>query len=150
MHLKITSIDNIIFDWEVENVNIPTEDWYIWIFPNHMPITSVVKAWLVKILPVEKKESMLEKWSFVFDDDKLAISVGKGLLFSDWNEIVMTVSSASSLSENTEEELSKMKEQLQKDIQQLKEKGGSIEDIEKSLMEYEKISADIKLKKISG
>jgi hypothetical protein len=66
--------------------------------------------------------------------------------------VSLAVSSANAKIELSEEELQKMKENLEKEIEEIKAKG-SIEDIEKVLLQMNKILADIeliKLKKIKS
>lgn len=144
MNLKITSLNEVLFDWLVSDVYIPTEAWLVWILPNHMPLTSVVVPWILKFTPVEHNEAFVKSGQFIFDDEKINISVWRWLFFTDWWDVVVATSSATSSPAETNEMLEKMKNDVADKLSKLKEEW-SIEEIEKAILEYEKITADIKL-----
>ena len=144
MYLRITSLEYTIFDWEVRSITIPWEAGEFTVLPNHVPLTSSTKGGIVKILPKDHEASFIQSWDFLFDDDKISISVSKWLFFTDGTVNVLTVSSATSSPEESKEVLEKMKENLKEELDKLK-KDWSLEDIEKATSELDKINADIKL-----
>lgn len=148
MFLRITSPDWIIFEWSVNKATIPTESWEIWVLPWHIPLTSVVKPWIVKIyINEEHKDWFLNGKDFLFENGCINLSISKWLLFVDWESIIIATSAASSSPKESFEILSNMKSNLEHEIQQLRAKW-SIEDLEKALMNLQKIDADLKLYKM--
>jgi len=146
MQLKITAPDKTIFEWEVVKVNMPTENGEIGLLPGHIPLSSVVKPWIVKItLHTQEKEKMLKSTEFLFDDNQdIVLSVWRWLLFVDGESILVVTSAATTSLKQSEEILHKNKETLEKQISELKAQG-NIEDIEKALLDLQKIHADLKL-----
>lgn len=146
MFVKITSPDKIIFEWKVKKIIIPTESWEIWVLPWHIPLVSVVKPWIVKLLLEDNTDnnSFIKDSDFLFENDFLNISVSKWLVYIDWDNIVLAVSSGDSSIDNTEEELENMKRNLENQIEKIKTTW-NIEDMEKIMVQIQKISADLKL-----
>ena len=151
MKLKITSPERVVFEWDIQKINISTENGYIWILPWHVPLTTVVKPWIAKItVPAEKKEHLVKSSDFLFDENEdIIISVSKWLLFLDWESILVTTSAATTNPWESEEALLTSKQSLEKNIEELKAKW-SLEDMEKAFMDLEKIHADLKLFKMKG
>jgi len=141
MRLKIVSTKGVLVDEEVEEVVVPVKDWEVGILPWHEVYAGVVKWGLCKF----KLSS--NKWNFITEDEYAVISVGDWVVYTDGKEVRMAVSQADVNVEIDEEELSKMKENLEKKIEEIKTKG-SIEDIEKVLLNMNKILADIQLVKL--
>lgn len=145
MFLKILSPEGLIFEWEVEKVIAPTMDGDIWILPHHAALSSIITPWIVKILPKDKKiDEFIKGTKFLFEDDKITLSVGKWLLYLDGENVVMLVGSATTKPISDEVALEKMKEDLEKEIEQIKLKW-TVEEIEKAYLSLQKITADIKL-----
>lgn len=146
MFVKITSPDKIIFEWKIKKFIVPTESWEIWVLPWHIPLVSVVKTWIVKLLLEDNTDnnSFIKDSDFLFENDFLNISVSKWLIYVDWDNIVLAVSSWDSSIENTEEELENMKRNLENQIERIKT-NWNIEDMEKIMVQIQKISADLKL-----
>jgi len=140
MRLKIISTENNLFDGEVEEVIVPTQEWEIGILPNHAMYAWVVKWWICKFKTNEANKDFLKK------DEFNVISVWDGVIYTDWKEVSIVVSSATSKNTMSDEELQKMKENLEKEIEEIKAKW-SIEDIEKALFKMNKIMADLELNK---
>lgn len=146
MQLKITAPDKTIFEWEVIKVNMPTENGEIWVLPWHIPLSTVVKPGIVKItLHSTEKDKILKSTDFLFDDNQdIVLSVWRWLLFVDGETILVVTSAATTSPQQSEELLLKNKENLEKQISDLKNHG-SIEDLEKALLDLQKIHADLKL-----
>ena len=142
MQFKISSPEKVIFEGEVKQVSLPTEIGTITVLPNHAPMVTALKPWLIKILPTETP-----KGDFVFSENYISISVSKGMAFVDGKIIRVVTATATQSPKESWDTLLKMREELEGKIKQLKMKG-SIEDIEKSLIMLEKIDADIKLEKL--
>jgi len=138
MHLKITSPEETIFEWEVLEVTVPTQAGTIGILPKHIPMTSIVKWWICKFKTEKSiKDILSEDWANV-------ISIWDWVLYTDGKQILMTVYSANTNIELSEEELEDMKKALSKQIEQLKAKW-NIEELEWALIHMNKIMADLKL-----
>lgn len=142
MLLKISSPESVIFDWKVEKATIPTESGDITILPDHMPLVSVIKPWLMTIWPSDKDFS--KNQNFIFSDEKITVSLSKWMVYVDGKSISVVTSIATSSPEWNEDSLNEMKKDLEDKIVELK-KQWSIEEIERSLIKLEKIRADIKL-----
>lgn len=149
MFLKITSPDKIVFQWEIESVVVPTEEWEIWVLPWHMPLSSVVTPWIVKVTARKADKDMLRERDFLFKDDNLFVSVSRWLVFVDWESVVIVTSAATKTPWESQEVLEKMKKDLEKNITTLRAKW-SIEDLEKAVINLQKVSADLKLFKYKG
>jgi len=141
MELKISTPERIIYEGEVRQIILPTENWEITITTSSSPIVSSLKPGIIKIIPEEPIS-----W-FIYFKNEISISTDKWMAFVDWKIIRIVVSSATTLPNQSLESLNKIKTELESKIQELKKKG-SIEEIEKSLIKLEKIKADIKLEEI--
>lgn len=148
MLLKIISPSSVIYQGEVLKVLVPTAAWEIGILPHHIPLTSIVIPWVVKFLPTEKKAEAFVEWAtFLFEEDMIILSVGKGLLYLDGDTVEILINTASTDVDSDKTLLEKMKEVQEKEIEQIKLKG-DIGQIEKAYMSLQKITADLKLHKI--
>lgn len=141
MKLKISTPEKTIYEWEVRQIILPTENWEITINSSSSPLVSSLKPGIVKIIPEEPIS-----W-FIYFKNEISISTDKWMAFVDGKIIRIVVSSATTLPNQSLEALNKIKTDLELKIQELKKKG-SIEEIEKSLIKLEKIKADIKLEEI--
>lgn len=148
MNLRITSPDELIFKGTVEKLTCPTDSWELWILKWHTPISSVVRPWLVKItLHKENRDEILKQKKYLLEEWDICLSVSKGLLFVDGENVMIVTSAATTTPSQSKEILLKMKEDLQKEVDRLKSKW-SIEDLEKALIELQKVTADLKLFKL--
>jgi len=142
MFLKIDSPEGVIFEGEVKEVIVPTESWEVAILPGHQPMVSVVVPGLVRIKTEDQK--LKEKFE-IFDVDKnIVLSTSKGILYVDGQKVIILTSAASSDVKESEENLKKLKQKLEEELQKLKAKG-SVEEIEKALIDLQKITADLRL-----
>lgn len=148
MQLTLISPQETIFQWEVTKVTIPTEAGVITVLPNHIPLGSIVKPGILSFLPKDKQENAFVKGTdFLFKDDEIYVSVGSGSIYVDWEHIILLVSWATANPESDIETLEKMKEQLEKDIKDIKLQG-DIDSIEKSYLSLQKLTADLHLKRM--
>lgn len=141
MQLKISSPAKSIYEGDIKQVSLPTESWEITVLPSHTPLVTALKPGLIKIVPTKAPTG-----EFIFSENVISISVGKGMAFVD-GKMVRVVTATATTTPDSEDQLKKMKEDLEEQIKQLKRKG-SIEEIEKSLVKLEKINADIRLEKL--
>lgn len=148
MLLSINTPEWVMFEWRIEKVVVPTQLWDICILKNHQPIISVVKPGIVKIKLYKQQIEEFIKWTkFLFEDDRLCLSVWSGIIYVNGSEISILINIATSEIHTYEEVLTKMKDDMEKQIQEIKSKW-SIDEIEKAFLHLQKISADIKLYKI--
>lgn len=145
MKLKIKSPQWTIFEWEIEKITIPTESGPITVLPQHTPLVSVVKPWVISIRPQDYTPG--GTFDYIFTDNKISISSSKGMVFIDGHNVSIVVSQADVSIERTDEELWSMKIDLEKKIIELRSQW-SIEEVEKSLINLKKIEADLQLSKI--
>lgn len=148
MLLSINTPEWVMFEWKIEKVVVPTQLWDICILKNHQPIISVVKPGIVKIKLYKQQIEEFIKWTkFLFEDDRLCLSVGTWIIYVNGSEVSILINIATSEIHTDEEVLSKMKDDMEKQIQEIKSKW-SLDEIEKAFLHLQKISADIKLYKI--
>lgn len=141
MKLKISSPEKVVYEWDVKQVSIPTETGILTILPNHIPMVTALKPWIIKIVPTQDSPK-----EFVFSENSIQISVWKWMVFVD-GKTMRIVTAVATTSPESEEILEKMKLDLEDKIRELKKKG-SIEEIEKSIIKLEKINADMKLQRL--
>jgi len=142
MKLKIVSTNWTLVDLDnVNEVIVPVKDWEIWILPGHAMYSWVVKWWLCKFKTEQETENFLK------DNEYNVVSIWDWVVYTDGKEVRIAVSEANATLDIDEEELQKMKERLEKEIEEIKAKW-SIEEIEKALLAMNKIIADLELAKI--
>jgi F-type H+-transporting ATPase subunit epsilon len=146
MFLKISSAQKKIFEWAIQKITVPTEAGEITLLPNHEPLSTVVRGGLVKIVPMSLPEATHD---FIERNGVIIISVSKWLLLVDGENVLITTSVATSSLQETEEILETMKRQLEADLKHIRTQW-TVEDIEKVVMNLEKISADLKLIKFQS
>ncbi|PJA49047.1 MAG: hypothetical protein CO170_00670 [candidate division SR1 bacterium CG_4_9_14_3_um_filter_40_9] len=145
MYLKVMSPDALIFEGEVEKVVIPTMAGDIGILPRHIPLSSIIRPGIVRILPTDKNANEFIKGTkFLFDHDEITLSVGKGLLYLDGQTVVMLVGAITTIPISDEAVLEEMKKNMEKEIEQIKLQG-DIDEIDKAYLSLQKITADLKL-----
>lgn len=54
MQLKISSPAKTIFEWEIKEIILPTEIGEVKILPWHTPMVTVLKPWIINLIPTEK------------------------------------------------------------------------------------------------
>jgi len=142
MKLKIVSTNWILFEWDVEEVVVPTMEGEAGILPGHALYTAVIKWWICKIKTNKEEENLINQGEY-----KL-ISVWDGVVYTDGNVVSLAVSSANSRIDLSEEELEEMRKKLEKELEEIKAKW-SLEEIEKALFKMNKLLADIELKEVT-
>lgn len=148
MFFKISTPEKIIFEWEVTKAIIPTEAWEVCISYWHNPVSSIVEPWIIRFVVKDKQHDEFVKWTeFLFEQDKINVSVWKWLMYVDWNKIILLVSTVTIKPVNDKQALEEMKIELEKQIKNLKSKW-SLDELEKSFISLQKIKADLKLHNI--
>jgi len=148
MFLEINTPEGMIFEGKTEKVMVPTKVGEICILKNHQPLVSIVEPGIVRIkVPKQQQEEFIKGTKFLFEDEWMCISVGSWVLYVSWSEIAILTSTATSQLETDEEVLEKMKQDMEKQIEEVKIKG-SLDDVEKAFLHLQKITADLKLHKI--
>jgi len=128
MQLRISSPDKIIFEWEIQEIILPTEIGELKVLPWNTPMVTSVKPGIVSFLHWSKKTS---------------ISIWKWMVFVDGKIVRIAVSSATVWNIDREK-LEKQKIELEKQLKKLT-LNWSLEDIEKIQNQLAKINADLKL-----
>jgi len=148
MFLEINTPEGMIFEWKIEKVTIPTKVWEICILKNHQPLISIVEPGIVRVKIPKQQQDEFIKWTrFLFEDERMCISVGSWVVYVSWSEIAILTSTATSQLETDEHVLEKMKQDMQRQIEEIKIKW-SLDDVEKAFLHLQKITADLKLHKI--
>ncbi len=128
MQLRITSPDKIIYEWEIQEIFLPTEIGELKVIPWNTPMVTALKPGITKF----------STWKEI-----LSISIWKWMVFVDWKIVRIAVSSAT-IWKSDNKKLNKEKEKLEAQLRKLSI-NWSIEDIEKIQSQLAKINADIKL-----
>lgn len=145
MQLKISSPAKTIFEWEIKQITLPTEIGDVTILPWHAPMVTALKPWIIKIIPSKE----IPNNEFIFSKNTISLSVSKWMAFVDGKIVRVVTAVATTSPAETEKELESKKIKLEEEIKQLR-KMWSLEEIEKSLIQLEKINADIRLKKLKA
>lgn len=141
MHLKISSPESVIFNDTIQKVTLPTWVGEITILPWHQPISTVLFPWLVTIT------TDADLWEgFVRKDNQVILSVSKGLVLVDGENIVITTSVGVTSPSESHEVLTKMQADLEAELEKIKVEGNK-EELEAALMNLEKVNADVRLAK---
>ncbi len=148
MFLEINTPEGMIFEGKIEKVMVPTKVGEICILKNHQPLISIVEPGIVKIkVTKQQQQEFIKGTKFLFEDERMCVSVGSWVLYVSGSEIAILTSTATSQLETDEAVLKKMKEDMEKQIEEIKIKG-SLDDVEKAFLHLQKITADLKLHKI--
>ena len=143
MFVKISAPDATIYEGEVTKITIPTESGEITVLPNHQPLTSVVKPWILSLEPVE----MPTGDDYVVVGKNIHISLAKWLIFVDGKNVVITTSAATKTPAESAEVLATMQSQMQETLEKIKVEW-SVEDLEKAMINLQKVTADLRLVKL--
>lgn len=146
MLFKIASPQGIIFEWDVSEVILPTESWSVTVYPNHTPLITMIKPWLISLTPTN---TIIPStwWQYIFDGNHIIVSVSKGVALMDGKSIKVTANAVTSSPSESQDKLHQMKEHLQQHINRIRSKG-NMEEIEKTIIQLEKVNADMKLSQI--
>lgn len=148
MLLKIHTMKGVIFDGEVLEVAVPTKLGQIGILPNHNPLTSIVSPGILRVLPKEKKGSeFLSDTEFLFEEERIAIAIGDGMLYTDGQNVELFVVAATTFPKDDEKVLQEMSQKLHQEIEEIKQ-SGSTDEVERAYLKMQKLKADIKLVRI--
>lgn len=143
MYVKISAPDKTIYEWEVTKITVPTEEGDITVLPNHQPLSSVVKPWILSLSPVE-----IPTWDeYVITWTTVNFSVSKWIVFVDGSNVIITTSAATTSPAESAEVLATMKADMQATLEKIKVEW-SVEDLEKAMMNLEKVTADLRLSKL--
>lgn len=144
MQLKISSPAKTIFEWEIKEIILSTEIGEVKILPWHTPMVTVLKPWIINLIPTEKVSS---NDFIVWRNNSVSLSIWKGMAFVDGKVVKVVISSATTIPTESIKELESKKLKIEEKIKSLR-KSGSLEEIERSLIQLDKINADIRLKNL--
>lgn len=148
MLLKIHTMKGVIFDGEVLGVEVPTKEGQIGILPQHNPLATIVLPGILKLLPKEKRGSeFISEADFLFEDERIAIAIGDGFLYTDGVNVELFVIRATTNPQDDAKVLQEMHEKMQEEIEQIKAEG-NVDEIERAYLNLQKLKADIKLVRI--
>lgn len=143
MFVKISAPDKTIYEGEVTKITVPTEEGDITVLPHHQPLSSVVKSWILSLSPVE-----MPTWDeYVITWTTVNFSVSKWIVFVDGTNVIITTSAATTSPAESAEVLATMQAEMQATLEKIKVEW-SVEDLEKAMMNLEKVTADLRLSKL--
>lgn len=117
MHLKISSPEKNIFEGSIRKITIPTEAGMLTILPEHAPMVTALKPGVINVYPTEMPGP-----DFIFENDSIALSVGKGMVFVDGKMVRIVTAVATTSLKDSENTLQTMKHDLEDQIKKLKVK----------------------------
>lgn len=148
MFLKIHTVHGVIFDGKVDMVELPTKVGVLSILPHHNPLTAMIVPGIVKFIPQEKRWSeFIADTEFLFEDEKIAIAVWEWTIYTDGSAVILFVASATVTLKSDREALQEMKENLERQIKEIRISGNS-DEIERAYLNLQKLTADMELLKI--
>ena len=144
MHLKISSPEKIIFEWEISKIILPTEIGDVIIKPWQKPMVTSLKPGIITISPIWK----IKEKDFIQSDEWISISISKWMAFVNEELVKIATTVATTKIHEDEKELKAKKLKLEKEIRELRQRW-SLEEIENSLIKLEKVNADLKLQALN-
>ena len=144
MHLKISSPEKIIFEWEISKIILPTEIGDVIIKPWQKPMVTSLKPGIITISPIWK----IKEKDFIQSDEWISISISKWMAFVNEELVKIATTVATTKIHEDEKELKAKKLKLEKEIRELRQRW-SLEEIENSLIKLEKVNADLKLQAVN-
>jgi len=109
---------------------------------------SILRPGIVKIQPEEVLTvSLVKDAQFLFQNHKIHLSVSQGLIYIDGKNITVLANDVTVNPKDSHEVLKQNRLQLLQEVEDLKLRG-DIAEMEKKIIEIEKINADIKLTEI--
>lgn len=146
MKLRIITPQQKIFDDEVKQVSIPTESGEITVLPHHVPLTTVIKPWLIKILPTQG-EKYTNK-TFIFEEQYITLSSSDGIAYINSDEvIIMVTSSTINGSDIDEGEREKNLQQLEQEREEARLSNND-KKLQKTERKIQTMQASLKLNKM--
>ena len=136
MKLKISTPAEIIYQGEVNNLSIPTENGTLHVAAGHAPVVASVKPGIIKI-----QVSLYDK-----PGNTILISTNKGMAFVDGKFVRIVSADATVNPQDSIEQLDAIRQSVIIKMKQMQNEG-SIEEIERQRNKLEKIEADILLKR---
>lgn len=128
MQLRISSPDSVIFEWEIQEIILPTEMGELKVLPWNNPMVTAIKPGIVTFLSGTKK---------------MSLSIWKWMVFVD-GKIVRIATSSATMWDIDKTALKKKKNELEAELKKLT-LNWSLEDIERIQTQLAKINADLKL-----
>lgn len=128
MQLRISSPDSVIFEWEIQEIILPTEMGELKVLPWNSPMVTAIKPGIVTFLSGTKK---------------MSLSIWKWMVFVD-GKIVRIATSSATMWDIDKTALKKKKNELEAELKKLT-LNWSLEDIERIQTQLAKINADLKL-----
>lgn len=147
MKLTIQTPSHTLFQWEVNDVTIPTHIGEITVLPWHAALTTIVEAWVLKLTPTD--QSLATDQTFVFDDKKISIAIGNGVAHIDGQTISILATAGATQSDASLEELQTQKKDIEAQIEASK-KQGLTQKVEQLTNQRDAITANIKLSHITS
>lgn len=144
MHLKISSPEKVIFEWEISKIILPTEIGDVIIKPWQKPMVTSLKPGIITISPIWK----IKEKDFIQSNEWISISISKWMAFVNDELVKIATTVATTKLQEDEKELKAKKQQLEKEIRELRQRW-SLEEIESSLIKLEKVNADLKLQALN-
>ncbi len=144
MFIEVISPDSKLFAGEVKQATLQTYVWEITILPEHMPLVSIIKPWLLKVIPTNT-DSYSDK-TFIFTNEQLTISIGNGIAYTDGSNIKLVVQSGNLGTESSIEDLEKELEK-RNNIREQALENNDTEAVENADLTIEALKSHLSLQK---
>ena len=112
--------------------------------PWQKPMVTSLKPGIITISPIWK----IKEKDFIQSNEWISISISKWMAFVNEELVKIATTVATTKLQEDEKELKAKKQQLEKEIRELRQRW-SLEEIESSLIKLEKVNADLKLQALN-
>ena len=140
LHLKITSLEWLVWDEEVKQITVDTLAGQITVLPWHDNLISVLKPGLVKLVPAESTKE--RSFQFLTGKEYIVFGVMGGVLKVEWDQLQLLTNMVITDNQNPLDILEKSKQLLKEQLTKLQTWAIERDPIEADL---EKIDLELKL-----
>jgi len=70
MKLQIHTIEKTLFDGDIKSLTLPTEEGEITVLENHLPLVTLIKPGIIRVVDKSDKTSIIDFGSFGFMEVK--------------------------------------------------------------------------------
>lgn len=84
MKLVVKNVTQIVYEWLIQKVTVPTAIGGITVLPHHMSLATIITEWVVQILPkLQDENNFIEE----IQQEKISLSVKKGFMHIKHQEV---------------------------------------------------------------
>lgn len=146
MHLKITSLDWIVYEWEIDKLTVESKVWQLTILPHHDNLLTVLSPGLLKFEEHTHVHQDTHVGDFLFKDNMVILSIGGGFCKVENNNIQIITDYSVTWNTDPLHILEQNKKELKQKLEELRSSWSYHEqDLDSLSIELEKIEGQIRL-----